>query len=400
MKLVKTAFILILVLQIAACKGQAVTPEPISFPTAESLLSNKYITEGNLDRLNRAFDKAQKGGKLVIGALGGSITEGAASPTIDKRYANIVLAWWEKTFPKAQFELVNAGIGATGSDFGSMRVKRDLLSKSPDFVVVDYAVNDPNTREYVESYEGVIRQILNAPQKPSIVLLFMMKKDGTNAQEWQSKIGTHYSLPMVSYRDALWPEILAGRLRWEQISPDQVHPNEAGHVLNGELICMALERAYKKFNSENIQEVSSSIPEPLFTDSFEFTSLFDGEALVPQTNKGWAFDGSQQKSAGWKSSVPGSVLEFEISGKVIYLSCWRINGPMGKAGISVDGGTPVVMDAWFDQTWGGYRYMLPVGKNLLSGKHTVRIELLSEKNAQSTGNEFRVLCLGSAGIEK
>ena len=73
---------------------------------------------------------------------------------------------------------------------------------------------------------------------------------------------------------------------------------------------------------------------------------------------------------------------------------------MGKAVITVDGTNPVIMDAWFDQTWGGYRYMLPIRKNLLPGKHTVRIELLAEKNAQSTGTEFRVLCLGSAGIEK
>jgi len=400
MKIKQTVFILIFALLIMACKSQAGEPETTSFPTPESLLPNKYITEGNLDRLNVVFAKAQKGGKMVIGALGGSITEGAASPSVDKRYANVVLSWWKKTFPKAEFELVNAGIGATGSDYGAMRAKRDLLSKSPDFVVVDFAVNDPNTKEYVESYEGVIRQILNAPQKPALMLLFMSKSDGTNAQEWQSKVGMYYTLPMTSYRDAVWPEILAGRLKWAQISPDQVHPNEAGHVLTGEMICMALERAYKKFNPENIQAVRSSIHEPLFTDSFEFTSLFDGEALVPKTNKGWAFDGSQRKNAGWKSSVPGSVLEFEISGKVIYLSCWRLNGPMGKASISVDGGPAVVMDAWFDQTWGGYRYMLPVGKNLSSGKHTVRIELLSEKNAQSAGNEFRVLCLGSAGIEK
>jgi len=400
MKITKFILILLLIAQIAACKGQAEESGATVFPTAESLLAKAIVSEGNQARLLSVFAKAQMGGKLVIGVLGGSITKGAAASGVDKRYANVVLAWWGKTFPKAQFELVNAGIGATGSDYGAMRVKRDLLSKSPDMVVVDFAVNDPKTAEYEESYEGVVRQILNAPQKPALVLLFMSKKDGTNAQELESKIGTHYNLPMISYRDAIWPEIQAGRLKWSQISPDDVHPNDVGHLLTGELIGGALGKAYKKFSPDHIQTVSSILPAPLISDLFEFTSLFDGEALVPLTNKGWIFDGSQSKSAGWKCSIPGSVLEFEISGKVIYLSCWRINGPMGKASISVDGGSPVVMDAWFDQTWGGYRYMLQIGKNLSVGKHIVRIELLSEKNAQSTGNEFRVLCLGSAGIGK
>ena len=398
MRIVKTILILIVALQMAACKGKITVQEAGLLPQAENLLSKAIVSEGNQDRLQRVFAKAVKGEKIVIGVLGGSITEGAACANPDKRYANVVLAWWKNTFPKAEFELVNAGIGATGSDYGAMRVKRDLLSKSPDMVVVEYAVNDQNTEEYAESYEGVVRQILNAPQKPALMLLFMMRNDGTNAQEWESKIGNHYGLPMISYRDALWPEIQAGRIKWVQISPDKIHPNEAGHVLTGELISEALEKAFKKFSPDNIPTVSATIPAPFISDNFEFPSLFDGETLIPRTNLGWVFDGSPGKNSGWKSSVPGSVLEFEISGTRIYLSCWRLNGPMGKASASVDGGSPVIMDAWFDQTWGGYRYMLEIGKNLTPGKHIVRIKLLSEKNAQSTGNEFLVLCLGSAGV--
>ena len=330
--------------------------------------------------------------------LGGSITEGAACNDPEKRYANVVLAWWKRKFPQAEFELVNAGIGATGPDFGAMRVNRDLLSKFPDVVIVDFAVNDSNTKDHAESYEGVVRQILNAPQRPALMLLFMMRKDGSNSQNLELKIGTHYDLPMISFRDAIWPEINAGRLRWEQISPDNVHPNENCHLLVGELICSTLEKAYKKFSHEDTPVASSTIPLPLISDSFEFTSLLDGESLIPLANHNWVFDGSQKRFAGWKSSDPGSELEFEISGRQIYLSCWKIKGPMGKASVSIDGGIPVIVDAWFDQTWGGYRYMFQIGENLNPGKHIVRIELLSERNQQSEGNEFRILSLGSAGL--
>ncbi len=399
MEILKSILILILALQIAECNGQIAEPEIKSLPITKSLLSNAIVSEGNQTSLQSVFSRAHKGGKLVIGVFGGSITEGAACANPSSRYPNVVLAWWKKTFPKAQVELVNAGIGATGSDYGAMRVKRDLLSHSPDMVVVDFAVNDPSTKEYAESYEGVVRQILNAPKKPALMLLFMMKSDGTNAQELESKIGTYYGVPMISYRDAIWPEIQTGKIKWSEISPDNIHPNEIGHKLTGELICGALDRAFRKFSLRNNSSTESSIiPTPLLSDSFEFTSLFDGETLVPVANQNWVFDNSQKRSTGWKSSNPGSVIEFEISGKLIYLSCWKIKGPMGKISTSIDGEGSVIMDAWFDQTWGGYRYMLPIGKNLKPGKHIVCVELLLEKNTQSTGNEFRILCLGSAGI--
>lgn len=369
-----------------------------SYPTAVGLLKNNYLIEGNLDRLFTVFDKARKGGNVVIGALGGSITEGASATSADKRYINLVYAWWKTTFPKANITLVNAGIGATASDYGAMRTKRDLLSKNPDFVVVDYAVNDSYTNfEYKLTFEGVVRQILKAPQKPAVLLLFMSKDDGTNSQDFKIPVGVNYELPMVSYRDGIWPEIQAGRLLWTQISPDNVHPNDIGHALTADMICLALDKAYQKFNPTNIPDITSSIPAPVYSDMYEFTSLYDGVDLVPVTNTGWVYDGSVPLKAGWKSSTPGSVITFSISGTAIYFANWKINGGMGKAKVTIDGGIPVIIDAWFNLTWGGYRDMVLLAKNLSTGSHTVRVELLQDKNPLSTGNEFRVLCLGSAG---
>jgi len=364
-------------------------------PDASLLLGRAVTSEGNQARLQMFFKKATGGGRITLGVIGGSITEGAACAKADKRYHGVVLDWCKAKFPKAQFSLVNAGIGATGSNYGAMRVGRDLLSKSPDLVILEYAVNDGNTKELAESYEGVVRQILNSSSHPALILLFMMRKEGQNAQEWQSKVGDRYALPMLSYRDALWPEIQAGRLKWEQISPDSVHPNEAGHSFTGRLICAFLEK------SLDVQPAKEQLlPEPLISNLYEHCQLFDGEDLKPVSNQGWEFDGANKRSAGWKSATPGSSIEFEIEGESIFISYWRINGPMGKASVSVDRATPAKFDAWFDQTWGGYRQMQQIASGLSSGKHHVKVDLLGEKNAKSSGNEFRILCLGGAGVDR
>jgi lysophospholipase L1-like esterase len=363
-------------------------------PDAKKLWTKALVSGGDQSRLQAVFAKAQKGEKITLGVIGGSITRAGAKIAIDKRYANVMLAWWQKTFPKTKFELINAGMGATRSDYGAMRAKHDLLSNSPDFVILEFACNDLDTPEYAESYEGMVRQILSSENKPALMLLFMTRKDGTNVQAPEIKIGSHYQLPMISYRNAIWAEMQAGRLEWDQICRDEVHPNEAGHALAGGLLCETLKKAFRKFKPNQISSIAE-LPAPLYSNAFEYTSLDDGETLIPVTNHGWTFDNSGKDNVGWKSSVPGSILEFEISGTQIYLSFWKVNGPMGKAKIQIDKNEPVEMDAWFDQTWGGYRNMELIGNKLSPGKHLVRIELLADKNKNSTGNEFRVLCLGS-----
>ena len=97
--------------------------------------------------------------------------------------------WWRETFPRATVKFVNAGIGATGSDYGALRARRDLLKERPDFVIVEYAVNDPNEQRCAETLEGLVRQILQSPKQPAVVLLFTMHNNGSNAQEWHSQVG-------------------------------------------------------------------------------------------------------------------------------------------------------------------------------------------------------------------
>ncbi len=372
------------------------TEKPLA--DAKKLFFKALVAEGDQSRLQAVFAKAQKGKKITLGVIGGSITRAGVNIAVDKRYINVMLAWWRKRFPQSQFELINAGIGATRSDYGAMRAQKDLLSKSPDLVVLEFACNDLETPEYAESYEGMVRQILNSEKNPALLLLFMTRKDGSSVQAEEIKIGSYYQLPMISYRNAVLSEMQTGRLQWEQICDDEVHPNENGHALAGGLLCETLKKALRKFKPGHTLSIPE-VPVPLYSDLFEFTSLFDKENLVPKYNEGWTFDGSGKDNAGWKSSIPGSVIEFEISGRQVYLSFWKINGAMGKGKVTVDNGNSKVMDGWFDQTWGGYRDMELIGDQLSPGKHVVRVELLADKNEKSTGNEFRVLCVGSTGVE-
>src|SRR5437763_821651 len=61
-------------------------------------------------RLDRVFAKAARGEKVVVGVIGGSITQGAKATKPEHRYANVIAQWWRDRYPQAEVLLVNAGI--------------------------------------------------------------------------------------------------------------------------------------------------------------------------------------------------------------------------------------------------------------------------------------------------
>lgn len=385
-------FTLFAALALLACAAQA-------FDNA-ALCPQSLVSTGDLSRVWQVMAKAQRGEKITVAVIGGSITQGAKATQPELRYGSLVADWWRKAFPKAQIEFVNAGIGATGSNFGALRANRDLLSKNPDFVVVEYGVNDGNTQAFAETLEGLVRQILKQPSQPAVVQLFMMHQGGGNAQEWHGKVGRHYRLPVASYRDALWPEIKAGRIAWDAVMADEVHPNDLGHACAAGYVTHLLDvaratcPALAATGGTPVPRIQP-LPAPLFSDLYEFTSLFEAPDLKPLSNSGWKLDETWKN---WTSDKPGSVIEFEIDGTAIFTMHFVIKRAMGKAKFQVDGGAPTVYDGWFNQTWGGYRSTNLLAKDLKPGKHVVRVELLAEKNPGSDGHEFKIFGLGAAGV--
>ena len=250
-----------------------------------------------------------------------------------------------------------------------------------------------NVPASAETMEGLLRQILAAPQQPAVVLLSMMNRSGGNAQEQHGRVATHYDLPQISFRDALWPEMQAGRLRWEEVEADEVHPNDPGHTWAAELVTTFVAEVLRDLPADAALPAPPPLPAPLISDRFEHVALFEADALQPQSNEGWRLDGTAGRDRGWLSDQPGSRILFEVEGTTILFMDWHIRGPMGRAKVQIDDLPPVTLEGWFDQTWGGYRQTRELARDLPPGKHRVTVELLPDKHAESTGHQFRVLGL-------
>ncbi|MCD7972381.1 MAG: SGNH/GDSL hydrolase family protein [Candidatus Azobacteroides sp.] len=325
----------------------------------ESWFEKSIANEGDWYLLKQVFNKIEKDKKLTIGIIGGSITAGAASSDFGKTsWGPLVHQWFKEKYPDATIEFYNAGIGATNSVFGVHRIDQDLLRHRPDLVMVEFSVNDMHTPGTKMSYEGLIRKLLCADQQPAVLGLGLMTHTGENWQSVHLGICRHYRVPYISYRDAVYPEIEKDNITWDELYPDEVHPNDKGHQIISDLVIHFLEK---------VEKSRYMLPEPVTANRYENSYIY---AFQPQDNRDWHL-----KDLGWETSRKGKALEFTITASRVSVMYNR-NPEKGKAPeifVEVDG-RKKKLDTWFENGWGEYMYTDLLLDEVESGKHTIRFE--------------------------
>lgn len=344
--------------------------------TTEDMIRRAVVNPGNTARLADAMKRAQAGEKITIGTIGGSITQGTAASTTDERYANRALQWWAKTFPKAQLDFVNAGIGATDSYIGVHRVDADLLSKKPDVVIVEFSVNDTDAVLNLQTYDSLVRKILQAENHPAVILLFTTQEDGTSLQDTHMQIGSAYNLPMISYKNAVLPEIEAGKFTWKDISPDNIHPNSVGHGIIGELLWSYFNSVYAKLDQIDTSDLTFTAT-PVTKDLYAKGQLLDSKTLTPKTMQGFEqAEVSNQFPNDW-TTKEGGELTFEVTGSNIGVLYYKtVDGKSGQYCVYVDDRLIQVLDGDFTGGWGNYAQAQQVYTSDTPSTHTVTIKQL------------------------
>ncbi len=337
-----------------------------------------YI-KGNQARIAKFVKKAQAGEKVTVAYLGGSITQGSsAGDTLC--YARLTTDWLIKTFPDAEIEYVRAGIGATGSYIGVHRAERDVVSKNPDLVFIDFTVNDThaNTQRDKESYEGLIKKLWESESAPAVVTIAMTQEDGTSFQEYHSDVCAAYNIPMISYREAILDVIDNGHIIWDDISDDNIHPNVPGHAVLTELITAYLQDVIDNVDSidtENESDLSAA------NDKYEKAAILTPENSTPAVSTGWDYESTIFGNFGGRwiaRSTDGTFegiepLKFEVEAKNIGVFYAKLTTMGGTFDVVVDGQVAKTIDSRFPGGWGNYVEAEEVICFPETGKHTVEI---------------------------
>lgn len=333
---------------------------------------------------------ARDGKELTIGFFGGSITQGSLSTKPELCYAYRVFQWWENTFPQAKFHYVNGGIGGTSSHFGAARVEKDLLMYQPDFVVVDFSVNDDEKDGlfFQETYEGVLRRILSWPSHPAVVVLNNVYYDtGINAQDFHNVLADYYGIPHVSVKDTIYQRIMKREYTREELTPDNLHPNDKGHGLVAAEICSCLEKIKEMADMTAAAAVSieeAVIPAPVTANAYEQAKLFNITNSTPVLD-GFRADPREKMGHldffknGWTASKVGDRITFQLNCSCLAVQYRKtISKPSPIAKVVVDGqeAQAVILDGNFEETWGDCLYLQKVMHHGEAGMHTVEIEIV------------------------
>lgn len=353
-----------------------------------------------MTRLKNLMKRAAKGESLVIGFLGGSITQGSLSSTPKTCYAYLVYEWWKKSFPNAAFSFVNGGIGGTTSHYGGARAWKDVLCYRPDIVTVDFSVNDDANEFFEETYEGTLRRLLAAPSAPAVVVLNNVFYDtGKNAQDYHNRIADHYGIPHVSIKDTVYPDVESGKIVRADITPDNLHPNDKGHRLVADEICKLLDSIKAEVEEETIAgeniegkstktEASVLLPAPLTENAYEHSRLIqiqDNEAILD----GFLVDPIEKKGMldifknGWTAAHTNDKISFEIECSCLAVQYRKsVQQPVPKAKAVIDGDEAhaVILDGNFTEDWGDCLYLEPLLHHAEKKVHRIEITITDAKD--------------------
>jgi len=350
------------------------------------------------------FLKAQTtGAEVKIGYLGGSITA-------QRGWRVLTLDHFKKAYPQSTFTEINAAIGGTGSDLGVFRLQQDVLSKGPDLLFVEFAVNDggADPQRIIRAMEGIVRQTWKANPKTDICFVYtitealsppMLEGKLQRSASAMEKVADFYGIPTITLGMEVARLAKSGQLLWKAPLPkteadkaalgdkfvfaaDGVHPHDStGQVLYTQAIIRSLPSLAIANHAPTVH-VSNLALDPANYERATLApitaaKLSDGLAPADMKTADYAKSWANRLPAMVRLTQPGQSIEFKFKGT--HCAVYDIVGPAGgKVAVTLDGKKPFVVQRIDPYCTYNRLSTFTVGTDLPEGVHSVRLELLAD----------------------
>lgn len=365
---------------------------------AQALLKNGAVIDladplaENYERggLPNFFKKLKNGKPVTVAFIGGSITRAS------EQYRQPVMEQLKELYPEIKFSEVVAGIPGTDADLGVFRVDDQVISKKPDLVFIEFAVNGGHPA----GAEGIIRKIWKARPQTDICLIYTVTTAQANDYRLKQipphilvldKLADHYRIPSIHFGVHVSSLIRDGRLLPGPETPgnkgipaftkDGTHPTVEG----GKAYASSVIRAFREWRDHSRVMPSRRDHLPVFNpDNWQNTIAIEPAQLVKGT-AAWqvqqpGFLKDYWNADGWiKQVITGerkdSVLQFRFNGT--QLGFFDIGGPeAGQLKVNVDGKTTLFnrFNKYCNNRYRGQYFFM----DLPAGDHTVELSVSDE----------------------
>ena len=272
---------------------------------------------------------------LTVGFIGGSVTQGYAQFEIRRgAYPELVTnALCEQGYEAECCVLAEAGMSTMQ---GNLLADEFLLSKKPDIVFLEFAINETTLKPSVIAFESLLRKLLSAPKPPVVCFLLLRSMQGYSCESFMVPVAEHYGLPYISLNRALAPAMERGDLTWEDYGDEESHPNPEGHRLLAEMVLHLLETAKQQPDDKPaplpVPWLDAPFTELRFLEAAENTAGVETDCeLVPRPYQVYF-------RSAWKLCKAGGPLKLTVRCRIlqVYYETHRLP-EFGSCRISTDG---------------------------------------------------------------
>ncbi len=333
--------------------------------------------------LSQFFAKVKAGRPVTVMGIGGSVTGG---------WDALSAEWLQKQYPNTRIHYVCCAYGGTGPDAVVFRFRRDILPHHPDLVFIEYAVNSYAKHDInFKALDGMVLQLLRQEQKPDIVFVYVGNDKGERDLSKVQPLARHYGFQEVDPRKYLQTLIDAGKVRWEDIARDGIHPNEKGHAIYAEAVIQLLKQQAAVEGKPPTPV--PPVPPPYSSDEWATATLVPVAAA--HFGKEWkAVKPAPSDARFWdemiESDQVGATLTFTAHSTTLGVYLLSAND-CGNMTWSIDGGkeTELMLANWGTVRGGRWANNDIFASDLPAGEHTLKITVKSRWE-KATGNFVRI----------
>jgi lysophospholipase L1-like esterase len=161
----------------------------------------------------------------VIVCFGNSYTEGMGASSLEAYPSRL-----EKTLKG--ISVINAGVSGETAEKSFLRIERDVLSKKPDLVIVEFGVNEAfrgyPVEEALVNIERIVQKIIS--QGSSVIIV------GVHFGHFHKNFDQGLEVIAAKHKTGLVLDALHGILDNSSLRSDSYHPNAEGYRILAERI--------------------------------------------------------------------------------------------------------------------------------------------------------------------
>ena len=302
-------------LQSLDCDENGTVEDADFMELVDTILGKKTYT------LQNTLHKLTAGDTVNVAYIGGSVTGGTGS-TDSSQYSwrARTTAWLSSKYPNATVNEINMGIGGTGSYLGAARFNNNIISRNPDLVFVEFAVNDTyndiSTVQTKQDIEYMIRSLND--NHPYCDMVFVMVTDryklGTQFTKLLEikEVADYYGIPIIDVGVAMSETLGGSTANWDTYYGDMVHPNDDGYAVYANAIMSGLENLMVSgnYSKHKLKNIKLSLYTP------DYVSLLTRDTFDPFK---WG-----KLDSDWGANYWFNNTDYEISGtpfRTSYSSC-------------------------------------------------------------------------------